>query len=108
MHFNKCHCITDTIYIYRKKLLNVKHHLMEAKSIELSTLLQAGFKKTKISKQLNISRITVHWVKQRLKASEFLKNHPGSGVPKVISKKAIKKGLRKRPMLENDKSDTEE
>ena len=46
---NNCHCIKDTIYMY-KKLLNVKFRLMEVKRIEISTLLRADFKKTEISK----------------------------------------------------------
>ena len=53
---------------------NAKYHLIVAKGIEISTLLHAGFKKTEISKQLNVSRMTVHRVEQRLKASESLKD----------------------------------
>ena len=32
---------------------------MEAETIETSTLLRSGFKKSDISKQLNVSRVTV-------------------------------------------------
>ena len=51
-----CNCITYTIY---KKLLNVRYRLMEAKRIEMSSLFRAGFKRTEISKQLNVSRMTL-------------------------------------------------
>ena len=40
---------------------------MEAKRINISILLRVGFKKTKISKQLNASRVTVYRLEQRLK-----------------------------------------
>ena len=66
-HFHNCHSITDTIYIY-KKLLNVHYRLIKDKRIEIPTLLRAGFKKTKVSKQLNISRMPVNRVEQHLKA----------------------------------------
>ena len=46
---------------------------MEAKVIELSTLLRVSFKKTDISKQLNVSRSTILPMEQRLKASKSLK-----------------------------------
>ena len=59
-------------------------------------LVLAGFKKAEISKQLNFNRITVHWVKQRFKASEFLKDRLRSGRPPVISQDTIKM------VLEND------
>ena len=55
--------------MFIKKLLNVKYCLIEAYRIDISTLLQASFKKTEISKQLNVSRISVHGVEQRLEAS---------------------------------------
>ena len=42
--FNNCHCITETIYI-DKKLMNDKYRLIEAKILEISTLLSMGFKK---------------------------------------------------------------
>ena len=67
-HFHRGHCITNTIYIY-KKLLSLKNRLMKAKIIKTFTLLPAGFKKTKISKRLNLSKMTIHQVEQRLKAS---------------------------------------
>ena len=70
---------------------------MEAKRIEISTLLRAGFKKTDISKQLNVSRMTVYRVEQRLKVSESLKDRPRSGRPQVISQEAIKKAFENDP-----------
>ena len=58
---------------------------MEAKRIYiLFTFLRAGFKKTTISPQLNVNRMTVHLV-------ESLKNRPQSGKPQVSSQAAIKK-----------------
>ena len=63
---------------------------MEAKRFEISTLLLASFKKTEISKQLNVSRMIVHRVEQRLKDSEFHNDHPRSGRPEVVSHKATK------------------
>ena len=45
---------------------------MEAKRIEIPILLRAGFMKTEISKQLKVSRMTIHRAEQRLKSSEFL------------------------------------
>ena len=52
-------------------MLDVKYRQMEAKSIEISSLLRAGFKETEISKQLNVRRISVHRVEQRLKTLKF-------------------------------------
>ena len=46
---------------------------MEAKRINISTFSCACFKKTEISKQLNVRRMTVHWVEQYLKGSESQK-----------------------------------
>ena len=46
-----------------------------------------------IYKQLNVSRMTVHWVEQRLKTSQFLKNCLRAGRPQVISQAAIKKNF---------------
>ena len=85
-HFNNCHCITGTIFIC-KEFLNVKYCLMEAKGNEISN---ASFKKTEISRQLNVSRTTVHWV-ERLKAFESLKERPRSG--RRHSKEATKKAF---------------
>ena len=59
---------------------------MEAKRIIIFTLLRAGFKKTK----MNVSWMTIQRVEQRLKASEFIKNHPQSGRSQVISQDAFK------------------
>ena len=53
-HLNKCHCITYTIYIY-KRLLGVKYRLMAVTRMKTFTLLHTGFKKTQILWQLNIS-----------------------------------------------------
>ena len=43
---------------------------MEAKRIEVFTFLRKGFKKTEISKQVSVSRMTVHQVEQHLKAEQ--------------------------------------
>ena len=43
---------------------------MEAKRIEISTLLRGGVKKTETSMRLKYSRMTVRLVEQFLKASE--------------------------------------
>ena len=77
---------------------------MQAKIIEILILSCAGFKKTEILKQLNISRITVHQVHQRLKASESLRDYPLSGTSQVISQEAIKKDLL-RTNVKNDKTE---
>ena len=58
---------------------------MEAKRIEMYALLRASFTKTEISKQLNISKMYVHLVEQRFKASGFLKDYRQAGRPQVIS-----------------------
>ena len=63
---------------------------MKAKRIEIVTLLCAGLKKTETSKQLNISRMTVHRVQQRLKASVSLQVHPRLRRPQVIGQEATK------------------
>ena len=80
-------------YRYYYMLMNVNYRLMEAKIIEIST----GFKETKISKQLNDSRMTVLQVEESLKASDFLKDRPQSGRPQVISHEAIKKTFVNNP-----------
>ena len=67
---------------------------MEAKRTEISTLLRAV---TEISKQLNITRMTVHRVEQRQKASESLKERPQSGRYQVISQVAIKNTFENYP-----------
>ena len=80
---------------------------MEAKRIEISTLLRVGFKKTENLKQLTVSRRAVHQVEQRLKTAESVKDRSQSGKPQVISQVVIKKGIRKLPIPENDKIITE-
>ena len=70
---------------------------MEAKRSEISTLLRASLQKTETSKQLNISKMSVHRVKQCLKASETLKDRPRSETPQVISQEATKKGFESNP-----------
>ena len=62
---------------------------MKAKRYEIFTLLRMGFKKTEISKQLNVSRTSILWVEQRLKGSEFQKDSPQSGRSQVISQEAF-------------------
>ena len=99
-------CRTETICIY-KKLLNVKCHRMKTKGIEISTLLRSCFKKTKISKQLIVNRMNVHWMEQHLKASEFLNDRSRSGTSKVLKPRSYQKILRKRPLPENDKTEEE-
>ena len=61
---------------------------MKAKRIEISTVLGGGFNQIKTSKQLNVSRITVHQVEQ------LLKDRPRSGRLQVIRHKAIKKPIK--------------
>ena len=56
-------------------------------------MLLAGFKKIEISKQLNISKMTVHRVDRRLTASVSLTDRPQSGRPQVISEEGIKKAF---------------
>lgn len=63
---------------------------MEDKKIEISTLLRAGFEKTEISNQLDVSRTTIHWVEQRVKVSGSLKNRPRPGRTQVTNQEAIK------------------
>ena len=70
---------------------------MEAKRIKISALLRAGFKKADISKQLNVSRMIVHRVDQRLEASEYLKDRPRSERPQVIDQEVIKKAFENDP-----------
>ena len=84
-------------YFIYKTLLNAKNLLMEAKKVEMITFLLAGFKKTEVSKQLDVSRKAVHRMKQRLKASVFLKDRPRSGRPQIVSQKAIKKAFENDP-----------
>ena len=82
---------------------------MEAKWIEISSLLRAVFKETEILKLLNVSRMTVHQVEERLNSTKSVKNCPRSGRPQVISQLwSHQKYLRKRPIPENDKTGTEE
>ena len=70
---------------------------MEAKEIKNIHMLRADFKKTEISLQLNVSRMTVHQVEQRFKASEPLKDRPRLERPQVISQEAIKKAFENDP-----------
>ena len=104
--FNNCFSITDTTYIC-KKLLNLKYRLIEDKRIEISTLLSVSFKKTEISKQLNICKMTVHGAEQRLKtlrvAEGLSSTRKTSGYTPTNNRL---KGLRKRPMPETDKTGT--
>ena len=69
-------------------------------------MISAGFQKTEISKQLNISWRTACRAEQRLKGSEFLNNLSRSGKPQIKSQRPSK-SLRKRSMLEYKKSCTE-
>ena len=70
---------------------------MEAKRNDISTLLREMFIKTTISKQLNVRRVKDHWVEQRLKASEYLKDRSRSGRPQVIRQKAVKEAFKHDP-----------
>lgn len=83
----------------KKKLLNCKNNPMEAKRIEISALLRAGHKQTDIAKQLNVSRMTVYRVAQRLNNSETLKDRPRSGRPQKIRRETIKKVFENDPEL---------
>ena len=70
---------------------------MKDKIFEIFSLLRAGFKKTRILKQLNVSRTTVHRVEQHLKASENLKARHRLERPQVISQETIKKTFENDP-----------
>ena len=70
-------------------------------------MLRAEFKKTEILKLLNVSKITVHRVEQRLKASNFLEDSPRSGRPQVLSQETIKKAFENGPCQKNYKTGTE-
>ena len=76
---------------------------MEAKRFEISALLRAGHKQTDIAKQLNVSRMTVYRVPQRLKNSETLKDRPRSGRPQKIRRETIKKAFENDPGLKMTK-----
>ena len=98
-YFENCHFIADTIYQQYFSFYSVtaKYHRIEAKIIEISTLLHADFKKSEISKQLNVSKIIAHRAKQRLKASDSLKDRSQSRRPQVINQKAILKSFENDP-----------
>ena len=70
---------------------------MEAKRIKMSILFCVSFKKTEISKQLNVFKMTIHWEGQRLRASEFLKDRLRSGRLQVIGHGAIKHAYENDP-----------
>ena len=90
--------VLKIIFVSIKKLLNDKYCPIKATITEIFTFLTCDFKKTEISKQMNVSRMTIHRVEQLLSASETLKDRLQSG---------YQRGLRKRPMLETDKTVTE-
>ena len=72
-------------------------------------MLHAGSKRTEISKQGKVIRMTIHRVEQRLMASEFLRDRLRSGRPWIIRQlRSHLKGIRKRPISENEKIVTEE
>ena len=68
---------------------------MEAKRIEMFTLLRAGYKKTEISNELNVSRMAIHRVEQHLKASESLKDQEDLRLQ--VKKEVIKKAFENYP-----------
>ena len=72
------------VTVQYKKLLNVKYRLMKAKQIEISILLRSGFKKTEISKQLNVNRMTVHRVERMINPLKSLKDRHRLGRPQII------------------------
>ena len=78
-----------------EKILNYKYNSMEGKINEISALLRAGHKQTDISKLLNVSRMTVYCVAQRLNNSETLKEQTRSGRPQKIRRGTIKKAFKK-------------
>ena len=82
-----------------EKILNYKYNPMEGKRNEISALLRAGHKQTDIAKLLNVSRMTVYRVAQRLNNSETLKDWPRSGRPQKIRHGTIKKVFEKDPEL---------
>ena len=90
-------------YLYLQKLPSVTYRPMKAKRSEISILLRSSFKKTETPKQMNVTRMIVHRVKQHLKASEFLKYCPRLGRPLVISQETIKKTFENGPCLKATK-----
>ncbi len=90
--------IPDTI-LTPEKILNFKYNPMERKRNEISVLQRAGRKQTDIAKLLNVSRMTVYRVAQRLNNSETLKDRPRSGRPQKIRRGTIKKAFENDPEL---------
>ena len=72
---------------------------MEAKRINISTLLRAGHKKADIVKLENVSLSTVKRVANRLKNNESLKDQPRSGRPQIIKRENVRKAFLKNPTL---------
>ena len=75
------------------KFLNFMYNVMKAKRIEVSALLRVGSKQTEISKQSNVSRMTVYRVAQRLKDSKSFQDRPRLGRPQVIRRGTFKKAF---------------
>ena len=82
--------IATVLQMLVKKVIKRQACLIEAKSIEIFTLLRVDLKKTAILKQLSVSRVTVLRVEQRLKVSESRKDSPRSRRPQVINQEIIK------------------
>ena len=70
---------------------------MEQKRIEVFALLRAGHKQSDIAKQLNLGRMTVYRVAQRLKNSESLQDRPRSGRLQVIRRGTTKNAFENNP-----------
>ena len=77
------------------------------KKLKYSLCCAEASKKTEISKQLNVSGMTVHWKEQRLNASESLMHRPRLERPHTTSQGAIK-NVWKWPIPEYDKTGMEE
>ena len=81
---------------------------MVAKRIyEISTSPNAAFEKTKISKQLNATRMSVHHVEHLWKPQNCKRLYSFSKTSNY-NPRCHQKGLRKLPIPENAKTDTEE
>ena len=63
---------------------------MEAKRLEVATLVRAGHTTTDIIKILNVSKATVCRVRKRLEDGESIEDRPRSGRPTKLTPDATK------------------
>lgn len=81
------------------KVINQQEAVMEAKRLEIATLVRAGHKTKDIINLLKVSKATVCRVRNRLSDGQDIKDRPRSGRPQKLSPAEAKKAFIANPNM---------